>query len=173
MRKILLVSVFITISGAWLIAASSDMVVSFPIAQGFDGYIDFGFSTDSEGRNRIDETTFEVFSGESSKNVYAYWDVLSTESFILRLYSEPLNSIAGRSIDWVVSWNSGAEIVSIGGIDKYGVSNGEALFVRDVSIGNPLHESGSKKLGILVPIDDSTISGEYSGRLVMQLESIE
>lgn len=173
MRKIFLMSLFIVILTHLFATETSNMVVSLPISQGFDGYIDFGFSVDSSGRNNIDEAIFEISSNKGMSDIYAYWDVLSTESFILSLYSEPLNSKTGGALDWVVSWDSEGERVSIGGIDKYGTSNRAALLVREVSIGDSLHDSGSRKLGIWVPANDSLVSGDYSGRLVMQLESIE
>lgn len=178
MSKKMLLAVFAIFSASSLMATVSEdatMTVSFDIFdEGYTEYMDFGFASNAEGRSTIESIDADIATNwkDSIGNVYAYWDVVSTLPFSLELYTEPLVSNLGNTIDWTVSWEAGrGERLYIGG-GKYGISNSMTIYTRSVSIGSSLADKGQKKLEIDVPVDESLPSGEYSGQIVMRLESI-
>ena len=155
--------------------STSELTVNFNLqSEGFNGYKDFGFSTDAEAENRIESASVAVEGNGYSGDVYAYWNILSNESYSLELYAEPLVSVGGHQLDWVVSWLSDDnQRLSIGGgIDSYGSGNSNLICERQASVGSSLLSSGSRNLNIWVPVDGTAVAGEYTGNLVMRLESI-
>lgn len=178
MSKRVLLAIFAILSSSFLMAIvpeEASMTVSFNIFdEGYTGYMDFGFANDSATRSTIESIEVDIATNwESSiENVYAYWDVVSTQPFSLELYTEPLVSDLGNTIDWTISWESEKEERLYIGGDKYGISNSTTIYTREASVGSPLSDRGQKKLEIDVPVDESLSSGEYSGQIVMRLESI-
>ena len=110
---------------------ASELSVNFNLQrEGFEGYKDFGFSTDAEAENRIESATVIVEGNGYSGDIYAYWNILSNESYSLELYAEPLVSAGGNhQIDWVVSWLSDDnQRLSVGGgINSYGSGNSNLI----------------------------------------------
>lgn len=178
MSKKVLLAIFTTLISFSLVADTpeqANMTVFFNILdEGYTGYMDFGFANGANAESTIETIDAEVSANweESVDNIYAYWDVVSTESFSLELYTEPLISENGHMLDWTISWNSeNNDEVYIGG-DKYGVSNSTVIHTRNTPTGASLEDKGHTKLEIDIPVDESLPSGKYTGRIVMRLESI-
>lgn len=178
MKRLFLISMFIlsSICSLFAIMSAEEMVVTFDILdQGYVGYLDFGFANDSNARKRLEDVSVDVTkTEEEQEDVYAYWNTLSTLSFVLEMYAEPLVADSGAMLDWTISWDSDEkkEKTYIGG-SKYGEMNSETLYTRVTSSGSTLSDYGNKKLDIDIPVDESVMAGSYTGHIVMTLESIE
>lgn len=150
----------------------AEMTVNFDIRQNDPGIFEIGFSSTPEGRERL-ETIEMVVAEDDSPDVYAYWDVLSTSSFMLSLYCDPLISDSGERLDWSVSWTGDdAQTLSIGGNDEYGMENSDLIMTRSAIEGGSLAAKGSRRLDISVYNDGTQRAGDYSGTLVLKMESL-
>lgn len=177
MKKLMMPLLFVFIGGSlFAVMTSEEMNVSFDILdQGYIEYIDFGFTSDSSARSRLEDVIIDATKADGEQeNIYAYWNTLSTLSFSLEMYADPLIAESGAMLDWTISWDSDnkREKIFIGG-SRYGEMNGETLHTRVTSVGSPLADYGNKKLDIDIPVGESTMAGSYTGQIVMRLESIE
>lgn len=176
MRKVCLILLISNLIGSvFATYEPAEMSVTFDVEANDPAYIEFGFSAGPDGQNRIEE--FQITLGnnedENTNVVYAYWNVISTASFDLSLYCEPLISDEGNLLGWNVTWMSDeSDYQRIGGEDEYGSENSNVIFTRIAKEGEPLAAVGSKKLDIAVFSDAGQKAGDYSGHLVLQMESI-
>lgn len=176
MRKVCLILLLSNlITNVFAAYEPAEMSVTFDVEANDPAYIEFGFSASPDGQNRIEEFQIAVGNNEEKNTnvVYAYWNVISASSFELRLYCEPLISKDGNLLDWSVTWMSNeSDYQRIGGEDEYGSENSNVIITRIAKRGEPLSAVGSKKLDIAVFSDAGQKAGDYSGQLVLQMESI-
>lgn len=175
MRKVLLSCLLIMIIPVWMSASpdSVDMVVTFNTGSGAVSYTDFGFSSDAGGDRKISSFHLNVSEGgDTEDDIYAYWDVMSASSFILSLYCEPLVSDEGEMLDWTVSWTAGGRMMEIGGGNEYGTENSDPVTIRIAERGGPLLTRGSRKLDISVLSEKTMKAGDYTGNLILRMESL-
>ena len=176
MRKVCLILLLSNlITNVFAAYEPAEMSVTFDVEANDPAYIEFGFSASPDGQNRIEEFQIAVGNNEEKNTnvVYAYWNVISASSFELRLYCEPLISKDGNLLDWNVKWlTDDSQYLVIGGDSEYGSENSNVIFTRIAKEGEPLAAVGSKKLDIAVFSDAGQKAGDYSGQLVLQMESI-
>ena len=157
------------------IQKESAMTVSFE--PGSTPSIEFGFSsTPVQNFTSTVETISEYskeLDAENSKEVYAWWRVVSPESFSITLYPQGmLKSEYGLPADWTVSWDVQDGTESVGGIDNYGEAKAKTVYERKVSSSSSFGVVGSEKLNFGLISSDNLPAGEYKGILVMDFSSL-
>ena len=177
MRKVCLIVMFFCLDIIFCFAYTpAEMNVIFDVEANDPGYMEFGFSSTPDGQEKIEE--FQLVFGEGQSEdvdeLYAYWHVVSTSSFDLSLYCEPLIGEDGISLlDWGITWlTDDDQPKRIGGENEYGAENSDLILTRVAGQGDPLAEVGSKKLDITIFSDEIQKAGSYSGCLILKMESI-
>lgn len=178
-RKGFIITIFsiLLVSGlcAEDIQQEATMIVSFN--PGNSSRIEFGFSSVpihgfSSAVESISEYKKESGVDDSSE-LYAWWRVVSPDSFAINLYPEgALESEYGLPADWTVSWDVQDGIESVGGIDNYGEAKAKTIYKRKVSSASPFGVVGSEKLDFSLISSDNLAAGKYKGILVMDFSSL-
>lgn len=184
MKKYFLIVMLIIPALIWAEDMSFEATVHMHIPNTENFIQDIGFTSEPEkvGANgtaptKVDSLSITVGDSEYD-DIYVYWILKGGAPLTISLYMEDVLSMGNNTIDWSASWDkfrsdiSGAEeTVSIGYLTgEYGKNNSGIVLDRSKVIS--VTDTGSTPIAISVNAHNDLVAGEYSGTLVLLIDSV-
>lgn len=184
MKKYFLIVMLMIPAIIWAEDMSFEATVHMRIPNTENFIQDIGFTAEPEkvgvsgtAPSKLDSVSITVGDTDAN-NIYVYWILKGGAPLTISLYMEDILIKGNDTLDWTASWDkvcsdiSGAEeTVTIGFMaGEYGENNSGIVLDRSKVIS--VTDTGSTPIAISVNAHNDLVAGEYSGKLVLLVDSV-